>query len=67
MAVAPAVTGYVAEVTGSFDPSFFMAGAFNILALGFFIAGARLFSKSGIKGKSGFGTSGKSVSRARSM
>ncbi len=42
MAVAPAVTGYIAEVTGSFDPSFFMAGAFNILALGFFIAGARL-------------------------
>lgn len=67
MAVAPAVTGYVAEVTGSFDPSFFMAGAFNILALGFFIAGARLFSKSRVSIKENSVTPGKAMSRARGM
>ena len=48
MAVAPAVTGYIADNTGSFDISFFMAGAFNLLALGFFIAGARLFNRPGV-------------------
>ncbi len=43
MAVAPAVTGYLAEAIGSFDVSFFMAGGFNLLALVSFIAAARVF------------------------
>jgi len=43
MAVAPAVTGYLAEAIGSFDVSFFMAGGFNLLALVSFIVAARLF------------------------
>ncbi len=43
MAVAPAVTGYLAEAIDSFDVSFFMAGGFNLLALVSFIAAARLF------------------------
>lgn len=39
MAVAPAVTGFLAETTGSFNSSFFIAGAFNLLALGAFELG----------------------------
>lgn len=46
MAVAPVVTGYIAERTGDFDLSFVLAGAFNLLALGFFVTGARLAAKS---------------------
>jgi MFS family permease len=45
MAVAPAVTGYLAEAIGSFDVSFFMAGAFNFLALVSFIVAAKLFER----------------------
>lgn len=45
MAVAPAVTGYIAEAKGNFDLSFFMAGAFSLLALASFTAAVRMFEK----------------------
>ena len=45
MAVAPAVTGYIDEAKGNFDLSFFMAGAFSLLALASFTAAVRMFEK----------------------
>jgi len=44
MAVAPAVTGFIAEATGSFDVSFYAAGVFNLIGLAAFIAGTRLIA-----------------------
>ncbi len=41
MATAPAITGFVAQATGSFNVSFYLAGAFNLLGLIAFIAGSR--------------------------
>ena len=49
MVIAPWATGFIAEQTGSFDASFFAAGAFHFIALVFFalamkgVAGARVF------------------------
>lgn len=40
MAVAPAVTGFIAQVTDSFDVSFHAAGFLNLLGLCCFLAGA---------------------------
>ncbi len=44
MTVAPAVTGFVAQATGSFNGSFYIAGAFNLVGLACFLAGVRIFS-----------------------
>ncbi|MGI6642642.1 MAG: MFS transporter [Bacillota bacterium] len=45
MTVAPAVTGFVAQATGSFDGNFYVAGAFNLAGLACFLAGVRMFSQ----------------------
>jgi MFS family permease len=45
MVAAPAVTGFVAQVTGSFDVSFYIAGLFNILALLGFMQGMKVLAR----------------------
>lgn len=45
MAVAPAVTGFMAQVTGGFDVSFYAAGLLNLLGLGAFLAGVNAVKK----------------------
>jgi MFS family permease len=45
MIAAPAVTGLIAQVTGNFDVSFYLAGAFNVLALVEFAQGMRVLSR----------------------
>lgn len=45
MLLAPSVTGLIAEVTGSFDVSFYAAGLFNLAALGAFVQAVRMLGK----------------------
>ncbi|MGE5580434.1 MAG: MFS transporter [Bacillota bacterium] len=42
MILAPSVTGLIAQWTGSFDVSFYAAGAFNLIALASFLLGMRV-------------------------
>ncbi len=44
MILAPAITGFVANATGSFNGSFYLAGALNFVALACFVAGVGMFS-----------------------
>jgi len=46
MAAAPFVTGFLADITGSFKISFYMAGVFNIVAQATFIAGLKILRPS---------------------
>ncbi len=43
MILAPAVTGFVAHATGSFNGSFYLAAALNFVALACFVAGVGIF------------------------
>jgi MFS family permease len=45
MSVAPAVTGSIAQVTGSFDVSFYAAGLLNLFGLAAFLAGVKAVKK----------------------
>lgn len=45
MAVAPAVTGFLASMAGSFDVSFYVAGIFNLIGLGTFLLGTHIFRR----------------------
>lgn len=42
MILAPSATGLIAQLTGSFDVSFYAAGAFNLIALASFLLGMRM-------------------------
>jgi MFS family permease len=45
MVVAPSATGLIAQWTGSFDVSFYMAGAFHLIALVSVIQAMRILGK----------------------
>jgi MFS family permease len=45
MVVAPAVTGFIAQLTGSFDVSFYAAGLFNLLSLAGFLQAGRVLAQ----------------------
>ena len=46
MVLAPSVTGLIAQMTGSFDVSFYAAGLFHLIALVTYVLAVRLLAKS---------------------
>ena len=46
MVLAPSVTGLIAQLTGSFDVSFYAAGLFHLIALVAYVMGVRLLARS---------------------
>ena len=45
MVAAPYATGFIADSTGSFDPSFYAAGAFNLAALAAYVQAIRMVAR----------------------
>ncbi len=57
MILAPSVTGLIAQLTGSFDVSFYAAGAFNLIALVSYILAMRVLRSANAADKSAISAS----------